>query len=139
MFMATNDGLEWSAGDMQPYGPLSMDPAAQVLNYGQALFEGMKAQRSVQGEIVLFRPTANAARMREGAARMSMIAPGEELFIEAVTRTVRENASMVPPMGKGSLYLRPLLIGTGPIIGLGPAPSFTFVVFATAVGAYFKV
>jgi branched-subunit amino acid aminotransferase/4-amino-4-deoxychorismate lyase len=111
----------------------------QVLNYGQAIFEGMKAQRTAKGDIVLFRPTANAERMREGATRMSMVPPPEDLFLRGVFGAVRENASSVPPVGKGSLYLRPLLLGTGPIIGLGPAPSFTFTVFGTAVGSYFKV
>lgn len=111
----------------------------QVLNYGQSIFEGMKAQRTEQGQIVLFRPTDNAARMREGATRMSMIPPDEDLFVRGVLGAVRENASMVPPAGKGSLYLRPLLLGTGPILGLGTAPGFTFTVYATPVGAYFKV
>lgn len=68
-----------------------------------------------------------------------MAPPPEDLFLEAVTAAVRANAHMVPPAGKGSLYLRPLLLGTGPIVGLGPAPSFTFTVFATAVGSYFGV
>lgn len=112
---------------------------AKVLNYGQSIFEGMKAQRTYKGRIVLFRPRDNAARMREGAARMSMAAPPEDLFLDAVTSTVRANAHMVPPEGKGSLYLRPLLLGTGPIVGLGPAPSFTFTCFGTAVGSYFVV
>eukprot|EP00892_Ulva_mutabilis_P010134 jgi/Ulvmu1/7493/UM037_0037.1 len=139
MFLATySEPTGWSAGNMQPYGPLSMDPAAQVLNYGQALFEGMKAQRTPAGEIVVFRPTCNAERMRQGAARMSMVAPPEELFLEGVMGAVRENAEMVPPLGKGSLYLRPLLIGTGPIIGLGPSSEYVFTVFGTAVGSYFK-
>lgn len=111
----------------------------QVLNYGQALFEGMKAQRTPDGEIVLFRPQCNAERMREGAARMSMVAPQEDLFLHGVMGAVRENADMVPPLGKGSLYLRPLLLGTGPIIGLGPSSDYLFTVFATAVGSYFKV
>lgn len=65
--------------------------------------------------------------------------PPEDVFIEAVEQTVRENSEWVPPRGKGSLYLRPLLLGSGPILGLGPAPSYTLVVFAAAVGAYFKV
>lgn len=110
-----------------------------MLNYGQTIFEGMKAMRSARGNIVLFRPADNAARMRDGAARMSMAAPPEALFLDAVVSTVRANAEMVPPAGKGSLYLRPLLLGTGPIVGLGPAPAYTFTVFATAVGSYFKV
>lgn len=140
MYLATcnaSDGI-WT-GNLQPYGPLPVFPSAQVLNYGQSVFEGMKAQRSVQDDsIVLFRPDCNADRMRDGALRLSMIPPTKELFIEAVESTVRANASLVPPVGKGALYLRPLLMGTGPILGLGPAPSYTFCVYCAAVGAYFK-
>ena len=110
----------------------------QVLNYGQAIFEGMKAQRTDKGQIVLFRPSDNAARMREGARRMSMVPPDEALFLKGVVGAVRENMDMVPPAGKGSLYLRPLLLGTGPILGLGTAPGFTFTVYGTPVGSYFK-
>ena len=65
--------------------------------------------------------------------------PPPELFLEAVLSTCRANAHYIPPQGKGSLYMRPLLLGTGSILGLGPAPSYSFVVYAAAVGAYFKV
>jgi branched-chain amino acid aminotransferase len=132
-------GIGWVRHGMRPYGPLALDPAAQVLNYGQSIFEGMKAQRTERGHIVLFRPTENAARMRDGATRMSMAVPPEDLFLDAVVSAVRSNAAMVPPVGKGSLYLRTLLLGTGAIVGLGPAPSYTLTVFGTAVGSYFKV
>ena len=74
-----------------------------------------------------------------GAVRLSMPPPPVELYVDAVTATVRANAAWVPPRGRGALYLRPLLMGTGPILGLGPAPAYTLVVFAAAVGCYFKV
>ena len=128
----------WTTSGLQPYGPLQISPSAQALNYGQAVFEGMKAQRSAKGRIVLFRPDCNAERMAAGAARLSMIAAPEELFLEGVHATVRANADWVPPAGKGSFYLRPLLFGDGPILGLGPAPTYTLVIFGAAVGAYFK-
>jgi len=127
----------WEGG-VQPYGPIPMFPSAQVLNYGQSVFEGMKAQRSEKGRIVLFRPDCNAQRMKDGADRLSMVSPSTEEFIAAVEATVKANASFVPPEGKGALYLRPLLMGTGPILGLGPAPSYTFCIYCAAVGAYFK-
>jgi branched-chain amino acid aminotransferase len=125
-------------GSLQAYGPMNLYPSAQVLNYGQSVFEGMKAQRTEAGHIVLFRPDCNAQRMQDGAARLSMSCPSTEEFIAAVENVVRANAKMVPPQGKGSLYLRPLLMGTGPILGLGPAPEYTFCVYCAAVGAYFK-
>lgn len=139
MFVATCPlGGEWEAGSMQPYGPLALSPSSQVLNYGQGAFEGMKAYRSVEGRIVLFRPEENAARLRESAARMSMPGVPDDVFLRGVMDTVRANAEFVPPLGMGSLYLRPLLIGSGPILGLGPAPEYTFMVYCSPVGAYFK-
>ena len=139
MYVATFDSETgtWS-GSLQPYGPLPLMPSAQVLNYGQSVFEGMKAQRSEEGHIVLFRPDCNAQRMQDGAVRLSMASPSTEEFIAAVEETVKANAAMVPPKGKGALYLRPLLIGSGPILGLGPAPKYTFCVYCAAVGSYFK-
>lgn len=98
----------------------------------------MKAQRTHKNRIVLFRPSANAERIREGALRMSMPPVSKEMFVNAVKDVVRENQELVPPLGKGSLYVRPLLLGTGPILGLGAAPEFTFLVYCAAVGAYFK-
>lgn len=132
------EGQGWDKGALKPYGPLQLMPSAQVLNYGQSVFEGMKAQRTPAGDIVLFRPDRNAARLAAGAARLSMPPLPEHQFVEAVADTVRANADYVPPLGKGSLYLRPLLLGSGPILGLGPAPSYTFTIYAAAVGSYFK-
>jgi branched-chain amino acid aminotransferase len=132
------EGKGWDQGALKPYGPMQLMPSAQVLNYGQSVFEGMKAQRTPSGSIVLFRPDRNAARIAAGAARLSMPPFPEARFVEAVAETVRANADYVPPLGKGALYLRPLLMGSGPILGLGPAPSYTFAIYAAAVGSYFK-
>ncbi len=85
----------WDAGSMQPYGPLQMYPSAQVLNYGQSAFEGMKAQHAVDGRIVLFRPDKNAERIFNGAARLSMPAVPMDKFVEAVKATVAENKDWV--------------------------------------------
>ena len=137
MFVAKHNPLGWS-GDLRPYGPLEFDPAAQVLNYGQSIFEGMKAQRTPTGDIVLFRPDQNALRMMDGALRMAMPQVPENFFVKAVVETVQANAHLVPPHGKGSLYVRPLLLGSGAILGLGPAPEYTFLVYVAPVGAYFK-
>lgn len=129
---------EWSAVKVEPYGDLSLSPAAAVLNYGQGIFEGMKAFRTVDGEVVCFRPDQNAARFAEGAGRMSMPPVPSDVFVEAVKKCISANRDYIPPEGKGSLYLRPLLIGTGPILGLGPAPSYTFLVYCSPVASYFK-
>ena len=83
--VSAEDG-QWSEGALQPYGPMPLFPSAQALNYGQSVFEGMKAQRSAAGRIVLFRPEANAQRMAEGAARLAMAPPPQDLFLRAVTQ-----------------------------------------------------
>jgi|TARA_A100001388_G_scaffold115123_1_gene84873 branched-chain amino acid aminotransferase len=131
-------GGEWAVGSMMDFEDLVISPAAGVLNYGQGLFEGMKAQRASDGSIVLFRPDRNAKRAQEGAMRLGMPPVPEEIFLDAVIKTVRENSRWVPPMGKGALYIRPLLMGSGPILGVAPAPEYTFLVFTSPVGPYFK-
>ena len=139
MYLATcGQDDEWQSGQMQDFTDLSMSPAAGVLNYGQGLFEGMKAQHAADGCIVLFRPEMNATRMQEGARRLGMPPVPERLFLDAVHTTVRENARWVPPIGKGALYVRPLLMGSGPILGVAPAPEYTFLVYVSPVGPYFK-
>mmetsp|Transcript_1753 Transcript_1753/g.6198 ORF Transcript_1753/g.6198 Transcript_1753/m.6198 type:complete len:302 (-) Transcript_1753:93-998(-) len=115
-----------------------MGVGIQVLNYGQGVFEGMKAHRSENGTPLLFRPDRNAARLHDGAIELSMPPVPEEMFLDAVKSVVGANARWIPPLGKGTMYIRPLLIGTGAVLGLAPAPSYTFVIYVSPVGAYFK-
>ncbi|KQK24099.1 hypothetical protein BRADI_1g78130v3 [Brachypodium distachyon] len=129
----------FSKGEMLPFGPIALSPSAGVLNYGQGLFEGLKAYRKTDGSVLLFRPEENAIRMRDGSDRMCMPAPTVEQFVDAVKQTVLANKRWVPPTGKGSLYIRPLLIGSGEILGLAPAPEYTFIIYVSPVGNYFKV
>jgi len=131
-------GGRWSSVRSEPYGALSLEPAASVLNYGQGIFEGIKAFRTTKGRIVLFRPHKNAQRMAEGARRFEMPPVPTQLFLEAVEMIVKENAEWVPPVDQGALYLRPLLLGTGPDLGVKPSSSYTFVIFCSPVGSYFK-
>ena len=139
MFVARCDAgsSTWSGG-LEPYGDLRVHPSAAVLNYGQGCFEGMKAYTTARNRIVTFRPRENARRMYRGALELAMPPVPEDFFVDAVKQTVRDNARFVPPEGKGALYIRPLLIGTGPVLGLAPAPSYTFLVYVSPVGAYFK-
>uniref|UniRef100_A0A803KVV0 Branched-chain-amino-acid aminotransferase n=1 Tax=Chenopodium quinoa TaxID=63459 RepID=A0A803KVV0_CHEQI len=104
----------------------------------RGLFEGLKAYRTQDGNIVLFRPEENALRMRAGAERMCMAAPTVEQFLEAVKEIVLANERWIPPTGKGSLYIRPLLMGSGSVLGIAPAPEYTFLIYASPVGNYFK-
>ncbi|KAK9271016.1 hypothetical protein L1049_026604 [Liquidambar formosana] len=133
----TKDGL-FEEGQLSRYGNIELSPSAGVLNYGQGLFEGTKAIRKEDGRLLLFRPDQNAIRMKIGAERMCMSSPSVDQFVDAVKQTALANNRWVPPPGKGSLYLRPLLMGSGPILGLAPAPEYTFLVYASPVGNYFK-
>ncbi len=139
MYITTTlDGAPWTPGDLQPYGDIPMSPAAGVLNYGQGLFEGMKAYTTSKGRIVCFRPEENARRMQRGADRLKMPPVPESIFVDAVEQVVNANRHWVPPTGKGALYIRPLLMGSGPVLGVSPAPSYTFLIYVTPVGPYFK-
>ncbi|CAN6851415.1 unnamed protein product [Brassica oleracea] len=104
------------------------DYIAGILNYGQGLFEGLKAYRTQVGRITLFRPEQNALRMQMGADRLCMTPPSVDQFVEAVKQTVIANKKWVPPPGKGTLYIRPLLIGSGAVLGIASAPEYMFVV-----------
>ncbi|KAJ0967720.1 hypothetical protein J5N97_024637 [Dioscorea zingiberensis] len=135
----TQDG-EFINGELNHFGDIKLSPSSGVLNYGQGLFEGLKAYRrkGMGGGIMLFRPEENALRMGMGAQRMCMPSPSVDQFLHAVKLTVLANKRWVPPQGKGSLYVRPLLIGSGPVLGLAPAPEYMFLVYASPVGNYFK-
>jgi len=134
----TTSSAPWMPGDLRPYGPMEMSPAAGVLNYGQGLFEGMKAFRTSKDRVVFFRPEENARRMQRGADRLKMPPVPESIFIDAVEQCVQANLRWVPPTGKGAMYVRPLLMGSGAILGVAPAPEYTFLVYVTPVGPYFK-
>ncbi|ESR39394.1 Branched-chain-amino-acid aminotransferase 3 [Citrus sinensis] len=128
----------FSKGELQRFGNIELSPSSGVLNYGQGLFEGLKAYRKQDGNILLFRPEENAMRMQVGAERMCMPSPSVEQFVEAVKATVLANKRWIPPSGKGSLYIRPLLMGSGAVLGLAPAPEYTFLIYVSPVGNYFK-
>ena len=132
------DNKAWERGKLVPFGNVSVSPAAGVLNYGQGIFEGLKAFRTSRDRSVLFRPKNNAARAIESAKRLCIPPVPQEMFMEAILEVVRDNADYIPPMGKGSLYIRPVIWGTGAVLGVKPAQSYTFLVFVSPVGHYFK-
>ncbi|MDR2414921.1 MAG: branched-chain amino acid aminotransferase [Odoribacteraceae bacterium] len=130
---------KWGELEISDSEMLTMHMASTCLHYGQESFEGLKAFRGDDGRIRVFRQVENAKRMIASAERVMMIAPPVELFTEAVTRAIRLNAEYVPPRESGaSLYIRPLLIGVGPQMGVAPAKEFLFIVFVAPVGPYFK-
>ncbi|KAJ1693748.1 hypothetical protein LUZ63_010446 [Rhynchospora breviuscula] len=137
-FMRSSSDGTFSKGELLPFGPIQLNPSSAVLNYGQGLFEGLKAYRKEDGSILLFRPEENALRMISGAERICMPAPTVEQFLDAVKQTVLANKRWIPPAGKGSLYIRPLLVGSGPVLSLVPASEYIFLIYVAPVGNYFK-
>ena len=131
-------GEEWKLGGLIPYGTIELSPAAGVLNYGQGCFEGTKAYRTVKDRVVLFRPEMNAKRMALSTKRLCIPEMNQEFFLNAVKETLKDNIDYVPPYGKGSLYIRPIVWGTSPVLGVKPVEVYTFMVFVSPVGPYFK-
>ena len=130
---------KWSAGELTGDNQLHISESSPALHYGQQGFEGLKAYRTKDGSIQLFRPDQNAARLQNTARRLCMAEVPTEMFIDAVKQVVKANEDFVPPYGTGAtLYLRPLLIGVGDVIGVKPADEYIFTVFAMPVGSYFK-
>ena len=119
------------------YIPLHM--AATSLHYGQEAFEGMKAYMGKDGKIRIFRWRENANRMKNSALGIKMAVVPDDLFYKAITRAVQLNKRFIPPYGTGAtLYIRPLLVGTGAEVGVKPSSEYLFLVFVTPVGPYFK-
>ena len=129
---------EWDKGTLTEDNVLHISEGSTALHYGQQCFEGLKAYRCKDGSINLFRPDQNAARMQRSCARLLMPQVPTDVFIEACKQVVKANEKFVPPHGKGALYLRPFVIGTGDNIGVRTAPEFIFSIFSIPVGSYFK-
>ena len=128
---------KWDEGGLTEEANVVLN--AGVLQYAQTVFEGLKAYRTEDGHIVTFRPDLNASRMADSARRLEMPVFPEDRFIRAVEQVVAANADYVPPYGSGAtLYIRPYMFGTNPVIGVKPADEYQFRVFATPVGPYFK-
>lgn len=138
-YLAVYKDGEWQEGALTEEATLHLSESSPALHYGQQAFEGLKAYRTKSGAIQLFRPDQNALRLQRTADRLLMPQVPTEMFIDACKQVVRANAEYVPPYGTGAtLYLRPLLIGVGDIIGVKPAEEYLFTVFAMPVGNYFK-
>lgn len=129
----------WDEGALTGDATVALNECAGVLQYAQTIFEGLKAYMTEDGRTVTFRPDLNAARMADSAVRLEMPVFPEKRFVEAVVQTVAANRAYVPPFGSGAtLYIRPYMFGTNPVIGVKPADEFQFRVFTTPVGPYFK-
>lgn len=130
---------KWDQGVLSSEEAIPLHIAATCLHYGQECFEGLKGFETKSGEVVVFRPEENARRLIRSCERLHMATVPEEMFIDAVTRVVNANRRFVPPYGTGaSLYIRPLVIGSGAQIGVKAATEYIFLVLVTPVGPYFK-
>jgi len=129
----------WGELEVSSSEHINMHMAATALHYGQEAFEGLKAYRGKDGKIRLFRVEENANRMANTAAYIRLAIPTVDLFVNAVKKVVQLNAEYVPPFESGaSLYIRPLLIGTGPQVGVKSSDEFLLIIFVTPVGPYYK-
>lgn len=129
----------WDDGELLTDSNVTINESAGILQYCQEVFEGLKAYRTKDGHIVTFRPDLNAKRMHDSAKRLEMPPFDEERFLEAVDKVVLANEAWVPPFGSGAtLYIRPYMFASSPVIGVKPAAEYQFRMFVTPVGPYFK-
>jgi branched-chain amino acid aminotransferase len=131
------DGKGWYDARVEARAPIPMDPATAVLHYAQEIFEGLKAYRSQDGGITLFRADANARRFRDSAVRMAMAQLPEDLFLGSIRELVTIDQDWVPTDPEGSLYLRPFMYASEVFLGVRPSTEYLYVLIASPVGSYF--
>ena len=130
---------EWDEGGLTTDHTLHVSECGGIFHYCQEVFEGLKAYTTQDGSVVCFRPDQNAQRMYDSPQRLEMPPFPVDRFVEAVKQVVTANAAWVPPFGSGAtLYVRPFMIGSGNVIGVAPAPEYTFRILVTPVGPYYK-
>ncbi|WP_405112850.1 branched-chain amino acid aminotransferase [Micromonospora sp. NBC_01405] len=132
------DGKGWYDARIEARAPIPMDPAAAVLHYAQEIFEGLKAYRTGDGAVTMFRPEANATRFAESARRMAMPQLPPETFVESLRRLVEIDREWIPEGDGSSLYLRPFMFASEVFLGVRPANEYLYVVIASPAGAYFS-
>jgi len=137
MFVADYKDGAWTDLRIVPFGEITLSPANSALHYGQSIFEGMKAYRNVDNEVVLFRPDRNAARLNKSAERMMMAQLPEELFMDGLRQLLQLDEAWVPKL-PDSLYIRPFMFAMDPYIGVKPSDSYRFMIFTTPVGSYYS-
>jgi branched-chain amino acid aminotransferase len=130
-------GRGWYDARLEPYGPLSLDPATSALHYGQEIFEGLKAYHQPDGSVALFRPEQNARRFQRSARRLAMAEVPEQLFLDAANALVSADRAWVPTRPGEALYLRPLEFATDPFLGVRPAQEYLFLLMASPAANYF--
>ncbi|MEG0979113.1 MAG: branched-chain amino acid aminotransferase [Oscillospiraceae bacterium] len=135
--MNYDEGEGWHDARIVPYQPISLDPAAMCLHYGQEVFEGMKAYRTAENGVLLFRPEKNMARMNLSNDRLCIPAIDEEFAVKAIKELVKVDEDWIPTLEGTSLYIRPFIIGVDAHVGVHPANHLLFIVILSPVGAYY--
>jgi branched-chain amino acid aminotransferase len=138
MFFAKYEESEWKNPRILPYQKLKLSPANSAIHYGQSIFEGMKAFRTDQGKITLFRPHENLKRFNKSAERMCMPLVPEELFIGGLQSLIDLDRDWVPSQAGEALYVRPFMFAMDDYIGIRPSDSYYFLIFSCPVGAYYS-
>jgi branched-chain amino acid aminotransferase len=138
MFVADYVNGEWTDLRIEPYAPLSINPANATLHYGQSIFEGMKAYKNEKGEILLFRADANQKRLNESAVRMCIPELPEEIFMEGLLQLLDLDRNWIPNKPGYSLYIRPFIFATDDYIGVKPSEKYKFMIFTCPVGHYYS-
>ncbi|HHW46312.1 MAG TPA: branched-chain amino acid aminotransferase [Clostridiales bacterium] len=135
--MPYDEGKGWHSPRIVPYAPIPLDPSAMCLHYGQEVFEGLKAYRTEDGRILLFRPDKNMARLNSSNERMCIPLIDEEFAVEAIKSLVKVDADWIPTEPGTSLYIRPFIIAIDPKLGVHPAEHLLFIIILSPVGAYY--
>lgn len=138
MFVADYEGGEWKDLRIEPFANLSLSPANATLHYAQSVFEGLKAYKSESGEILVFRPDANAKRLIKSAERMCIPPISEELFMSSMTELLKLDQAWIPTLPDTSLYIRPVIFANDPYVGIRPSHTYKFIMFTGPVGAYYS-
>ena len=138
MFTMDFENGNWSKPKIIPYGNISLSPANSAIHYGQSCFEGMKAHRDKNGDVVLFRPYENARRFNSSNKRMCIPEINEEVFVNSILELISIDKKWVPQNLDHSLYIRPFIFATDPYIGIKPSDSYKFMIFTCPVGSYYK-
>lgn len=129
---------KWGDAEIKPYGPISISPSLHTLHYGQAIFEGMKAYKTEQGELCLFRPEENFKRFNKSAERMCMPPIPEEYFLDGLKKLVSLDQKWIPKDPKAALYLRPFMFSSSKFIKASPSDDYTFIIITSPVTSYYS-
>ncbi|MBE7035067.1 MAG: branched-chain amino acid aminotransferase [Ruminococcaceae bacterium] len=136
--MDYTEGKGWHDARIVPYGPLQLDPSCAVLHYGQAVFEGLKAYKDANGNVLLFRPYSNMNRLNQSNDRLCIPQIDVEFAVGAIKKLVELEQDWIPESPGTSLYIRPFIIATDPFLGVHPAQTYKFIVILSPVGSYYK-